>query len=111
MGEPELAHRRRRPLALHRPSDHRLEGAEVGVVEELSALQSGDEAQDLPILPARRTDDELARRPGRPGSAGRAVIVRRAEQTPRKLEVRKQVAGRGLGQNPEHVMSISRQIF
>src|SRR6266545_2073225 len=59
--EPQLARRRRRAPPLQRGAHHRLEGAEVSVVQETLPLEAGHEPEDLSVLLARRAHDELGR--------------------------------------------------
>src|SRR3989442_1853494 len=79
--EAKLAGRRCRSRVLHRRADHRLECAEVGVVQEALALEPRDHAEGLRIALTGCTDYELRRRaplPPRPQWLVSAAVVPQA---------------------------------
>ena len=86
-----LAGGRRRGEVLEGCADHRLEGAEVGVVQQALALEPGDEAEHLAIALAGGADDELrGRAAARPRSA---LLARLAIEATGQLELGQQIAG------------------
>src|SRR5207245_8111441 len=85
--------RRRRASTFERRPDDGLKGAEVSVVQQAPALEPRHDVEDLAVLLARRTDDELGRRADG-GEPRRSLLPPALEhEAPGQLEIRQQVAG------------------
>ena len=91
--ETELAHRGRGSPLREWRSRHRLERAEVRVMEEALTLEAGHQPEDLAVSLSRGTDHELRGRAHR-GDVGRVTAQPPlSHEAAGALEVRQQVTG------------------
>src|SRR5438270_12354472 len=95
-------------MILERRADDRLEGAEMRVMEQPSALEAVDDREDLAIVLAGGPDDELRGRARGGQRAGHAAP--RCQQSTRVLELRQKVAGEGLVVRQAMNVAVARRL-
>src|SRR5688572_1535069 len=88
--EAQLARGGRGWKVLERGAGHRLEGAEVGVVQQTPPLEPGHDVEDLAVTLAGGADDELRGGAGRP--QGARVAATQRELPCGALELRQQIS-------------------